>query len=244
MSRVFYGLRIFDSSHLNLWKSSKNGFVSSTRILKNSTVDNVASGETDVKPKKIQSAPKIYTKTGDKGYTSLFTGERKKKSSGVFEALGGTDELNSILGLAREYCHEASHDFDDKLSKIQATLLDIGSFIATPKTTASEQQLARLSTFPKQLTDELEHWIDEYQQILPPLRNFILPSGGKCASSLHLARSVCRRVERTLHPLVDENNLDSVVAVYINRLSDLFFVLARYAAFKENRPETVYKKPV
>jgi cob(I)alamin adenosyltransferase len=209
-----------------------------------SIAEDKSSAGDEAKPKQAPAGPKIYTRTGDKGMTSLFTGERKKKSSGVFSALGDTDELNSILGLAREYSNEAAHEFDDQLSKIQATLLDIGSFIATPRTTASPQQLARLSTFPQQLTDELEKWIDEYQRALPPLRNFILPSGGKCAATLHLARSVCRRLERGLHPLVEQNNLDNVVAIYVNRLSDFLFVLARYAAFKENKPEVAYKKPV
>jgi cob(I)alamin adenosyltransferase len=245
MNRSLYKLKSLQSlNKLNSNKFLNNSFKTSNNIVLRSYMDEGSSLGNEVKPKKTPSAPKIYTKTGDKGLTSLFTGERKKKSSNVFAALGDTDELNSILGLAREYGYDASHDFDDKLSKIQATLLDIGSFIATPKTTASEQQLARLSTFPKQLTDELEQWIDAYQQALPPLRNFILPSGGKCAAALHLARSVCRRLERGLHPLVEENNLDSVVAVYVNRLSDFLFVLARYASFKENKPEVVYKKPV
>ena len=117
------------------------------------------------------SVPKIYTKTGDKGTTSLFTGERRRKDDQIFESLGHTDELNSCIGLAREYCLESSHDFHERLRKIQSTLLDIGSFVATPKTSASEAQLKRLSTFNVDLTKELEQWIDEYQEQLPPLKN-------------------------------------------------------------------------
>jgi cob(I)alamin adenosyltransferase len=187
--------------------------------------------------------PKIYTKTGDKGTSSLFTGERRRKDDQIFNALGDTDELNSILGLARQYCLESSHDFNDRLTKIQSTLLDIGSFIATPKTSATENQLARLSTFPSSLVEELEKWIDEYQEQLPPLKNFILPSGGKTAATLHLARSVCRRLERSLPQFVNDGNLDHIVAVYINRLSDFLFVLARYACLKEHKEEVIYKKP-
>lgn len=197
----------------------------------------------DKTSKKAGYFPKIYTKTGDKGTTSLYTGERRKKSEHVFSALGDTDELNSVIGLSREYCVEKGHDFDEKLKKIQSTLLDIGSFIATPKKNASEAQLKRLGTFPQHLIDELEQWIDESQAQLSPIRNFILPSGGKCATSLHLARSVCRRLERTVQPLVQEDNLDQIVAIYINRLSDLLFVLARYACFKEGKDEVLYKKP-
>lgn len=200
--------------------------------------------DSEATKKKIVSAPKIYTRTGDKGQSSLFTGERRPKNDDVFEALGNTDELNSLLGLAGEYCQDSGHDFGEKIKKIQSTLLDIGSFVATPLTSATEAQLKRLQTFPLSLTTELEKWIDEYQEQLPPLRNFILPSGGKCAATLHLARSVCRRAERSLQPLSKRNDLDANVTIYINRLSDFLFVLARYSASKENKPEVVYKKPV
>ena len=104
--------------------------------------------------------------------------------------------------------------------------------------------MKRLSTFPSALIEELEKYIDEYQEQLPPLKNFILPSGGKTAATLHLARSVCRRLERSLPELVEDGNLDQIIAIYINRLSDFLFVLARYACYKENKEETVYKKPL
>jgi cob(I)alamin adenosyltransferase len=192
---------------------------------------------------KNSSSPKIYTKTGDKGTSSLFTGERRRKDDVFFQALGNTDELNSTIGLAREFCLENNHDFDERLKKVQSVLLDIGSFVATPKTRASEAQLNRLSAFSPSLVNELEKWIDEYQAVLPPLKNFILPSGGKCASTIHLSRAICRRLERSLQPIVQSNDLDSQVSIYVNRLSDFLFVLARYACFKENKQEVVYKKP-
>jgi len=200
--------------------------------------------DSEATKKKTLSAPKIYTRTGDKGQSSLFTGERKPKDDVVFEALGNTDELNSLMGLAGEYCKDSQHDFGDIIKKIQSTLLDIGSFVATPLSSATEAQLKRLQTFPAALTSELEKLIDGYQEQLPPLRNFILPSGGKCAATLHLARSVCRRLERSLQPLANRSDLDTNVTIYVNRLSDFLFVLARYSAFKEDKPEVVYKKPV
>ncbi len=160
--------------------------------------------------------------------------------------------MNSSLGLAREFCLELHKnkkalegfgiDVENKLVKIQSTLLDIGSFIATPKTKATEKQLERLSKFNTKCTKDLEKWIDTFENELPTLRNFILPSGGKLASSLHLSRSICRRLERSMQPLLQANDLDSEVVVYVNRLSDFLFVCARYAAMKEGKEETVYKK--
>jgi cob(I)alamin adenosyltransferase len=174
------------------------------------------------------------------------------KNNIVFEALGNADELNSSLGLAREFCLELhsnnknlesfGQDVEDKLVQIQSTLLDIGSFVATPKTKATEKQLERLSTFNTMRTTDLEKWIDSYENELPVLRNFILPSGGKLASTLHLSRSICRRMERSLQPLLKSNDLDAEVVVYVNRLSDFLFVCARYASMKEGKPETVYMK--
>jgi cob(I)alamin adenosyltransferase len=151
---------------------------------------------------KTPSKIRVYTKTGDKGYSSLFTGERRPKNDQIFEALGNTDELNSSLGLAIEYCVDLREknknlervclDLEAKLASIQSTLLDIGSYIATPKNKAGEKQLIRLSDFNSELTKNLEKWIDEMDTELPSLRNFILPSGGKFSSCLHLSRSICR----------------------------------------------------
>ena len=143
--------------------------IKSPNFFKNISISVLKMNETN--NSKQTHIPKIYTKTGDKGTTSLFTGERRRKDDHIFESLGDTDELNSCLGLAREYCLEKSHNFDERLRTIQSTLLDIGSFIATPKTSATEGQLKRLSTFNPASTLELEKWIDEYQEQLPPLKN-------------------------------------------------------------------------
>ena len=128
-------------------------------------------------PRKI----KIYTKTGDKGKTSLYTGERRPKNEITFEALGNGDELNSSIGLAREYCCDNKapefRDLECKLIKIQTVILIAGSHIATPLSSANEKQLARLGSFDSNLTKELENWIDKYDDELPVLKNFILPSG-------------------------------------------------------------------
>uniref|UniRef100_H2ZMN1 Cobalamin adenosyltransferase-like domain-containing protein n=1 Tax=Ciona savignyi TaxID=51511 RepID=H2ZMN1_CIOSA len=189
---------------------------------------------------------KIYTKTGDKGRTSLFTGERRSKFDSVFEALGDVDELNSNLGLVREYLKEsekkdALQDVSKMLVKIQCSLLDIGSCIATPLNSASDKQLQR-TEFDENLVQELEQNIDRYWKELPELKNFILPSGGKLSCSLHVSRSVCRRAERKISSLLHAGEVSKDVAKYVNRLSDLLFTLARYAAFVEENEEVIYKK--
>ncbi|CAH1232497.1 MMAB [Branchiostoma lanceolatum] len=159
---------------------------------------------------------KIYTRTGDKGRSSLFTGERRSKDDTIFEALGTTDELSCAIGLAGEFGHDAGHQFMDRLEKIQSLLQDVGSNIATPRTKAQDRKLAR-TAFPSGSVEELERWIDEYTEQLPPLTNFILPSGGKTSASLHMARAICRRTERRLVPLVSSGDVDAEVGRYVNR---------------------------
>ncbi|XP_029637833.1 corrinoid adenosyltransferase isoform X2 [Octopus sinensis] len=191
----------------------------------------------------VSSSVKIYTKTGDKGKSSTFTGERRFKDDLIFDALGSTDELSSALGFAAELCKEKGHTMDNRLQTIQCVLQDVGSNIATPKSSASETQLKRTG-FNDQHVKDLETWIDEYTAELPPLKNFILPSGGKTAASLHMARSICRRAERTVAPLVRHNEMDPSALQYLNRLSDFLFTVARYTCMKEGGEETIYKRPV
>ncbi|XP_019718298.1 corrinoid adenosyltransferase MMAB isoform X3 [Hippocampus comes] len=152
--------------------------------------------------------PKIYTKTGDKGFSSTFTGERRPKEDRIFEALGNTDELSSAIGLAREFCHEKGHTFTYQLDKIQCVLQDVGANIATPQSSARESHLTRTIFSGTPITD-LEGWIDTFTEELPPLTNFILPSGGKSSAALHIARTVCRRAERRsvcAHPFLVNNS--------------------------------------
>ncbi|XP_028313749.1 corrinoid adenosyltransferase MMAB [Gouania willdenowi] len=186
--------------------------------------------------------PKIYTKTGDKGFSSTFTGERRPKEDHIFEALGNTDELSSAIGLAREFCLDQGHTFTSQLDKIQCVLQDVGSNIATPRSSARESHLKR-TKFTVQPITELETWIDALTEELPPLTNFILPSGGKSSVALHLARAVCRRAERSVAPIVRSGEADPDVAKFLNRLSDFLFTLARFAAMKESKEENIYKRP-
>jgi cob(I)alamin adenosyltransferase len=117
---------------------------------------------------------KIYTKTGDKGTSSLYNGSRVPKSDFVFEALGNTDELNAHIGLAREYCLNESNTLDEKLAEIQSRLMDVGSHVATPLKSSASSKIQR-TAFAEDHIQYLENWIDEMDNQLPPLKNFILP---------------------------------------------------------------------
>ncbi|XP_060927773.1 corrinoid adenosyltransferase isoform X1 [Limanda limanda] len=186
--------------------------------------------------------PKIYTKTGDKGFSSTYTGERRPKEDHIFQALGNADELSSAIGLAREFCLDKGHTFTYQLDKIQCILQDVGSNIATPRSSARESHTKKTQFSAQPITD-LETWIDNFTKELPPLTNFILPSGGKSSAALHLARTVCRRAERSVAPIVRSGEADPDVAKFLNRLSDYLFTVARYAAMKEGSEETIYKRP-
>ncbi|XP_055013185.1 corrinoid adenosyltransferase MMAB-like [Boleophthalmus pectinirostris] len=185
-----------------------------------------------------KKVPKIYTKTGDKGFCSTFTGESIPKDNQIFEALGNMDELSSAIGLAQEFCLEKGHIFTDQLGKIQCVL---HSVIATPVLSARESHLKRIQF--TSATADLENWMDILTKELPPLTNFILPCGGKSSVALHLARTVCRRAERSVVPIVRSGEADPGVVEFLNRLSDYLFTVARYAAMKEGKKEIIYKRP-
>jgi cob(I)alamin adenosyltransferase len=167
---------------------------------------------------------KIYTRGGDTGETSLFGGERVKKNAARVAAYGEVDELNSVVGIARA---ELGHDdLRAKLETIQSSLFDLGGELATPG--ARDKKKGR--TGPR-VGDadvvELEGWIDALEAELEPLRNFILPGGAPAAAALHFARTVCRRAERAVISLAEREPIEELLIRYLNRLSDLLFVMAR-----------------
>ena len=186
---------------------------------------------------------RIYTKTGDKGTSSLYNLERRPKDDAIFEALGDTDELSASIGIAREYCTECDNGLNAKLVEIQSRLIDIGSAIATPMSSEKSNESKRQRVaFDEHNALDLESWIDELDATLPALRNFILPSGGHSSSHLHLARAICRRCERRIVALRRNGDVSDAVSIYMNRLSDFLFVAARFAAQHEQKQEIVYQK--
>ncbi|CAB4002082.1 Hypothetical predicted protein [Paramuricea clavata] len=184
---------------------------------------------------------KIYTKKGDKGYSYNFLGERRQKDDEIFEALGTTDELSSAIGLASEFCADEVHGIVEDLQEVQCILQDVGANIATPRSSTNEKKVGQ-THFQLGEVERLETWIDRYHSQLPKLTRFILPSGGKCSASLHLARSICRRAERRITPLVRAGDVDGEVLRYINRLSDFLFTAARYVCHVEGKKERFYER--
>jgi len=178
-------------------------------------------------------AIKIYTKTGDSGETGLFGGDRVPKDSGRVEAYGTVDELNAYLGAAGAQL--SAGDVLDCLRRIQSELFDLGADLATPPTvTTTTKQIPRIRD---EHTARLEHWIDRFEEALPPLTRFILPSGSQAGATLHLARTVCRRAERRVVTLHHTEEINPEIIRYLNRLSDLLFVLARTVNQQHHMPE-------
>uniref|UniRef100_A0A8C5VT11 Corrinoid adenosyltransferase MMAB n=1 Tax=Microcebus murinus TaxID=30608 RepID=A0A8C5VT11_MICMU len=153
----------------------------------------------------------------------------------------GPQDVEDGDRFAMELIEEKGHTFAEELQKIQCVLQDVGSALATPRSSAREAHLKH-TAFEAGPILELEQWIDRYTSQLPPLTAFILPSGGKSSSALHFCRAVCRRAERCVVPLVQMGETDANVAKFLNRLSDYLFTLARYAAMKEGNREKIYKK--
>ena len=164
---------------------------------------------------------KIYTKTGDEGMTSLVGGKRVKKCCARLDSYGSVDELNSFIGLLVTYItDEADIAF---LQKIQGELFMVGGSLATDLSVSE----ARCEVTQAMISD-IESEIDRLSAALPPLRNFVVPGGSRAAALAHVCRTVCRRAERCVFALIEEGGaVEENVAVYLNRLSDYFFVLAR-----------------
>ncbi len=169
---------------------------------------------------------KIYTRTGDRGETALFGGGRVPKDHPRVAAYGDVDELNSVLGLLR--ATEPAAFFDPLLESIQRDLFAIGGHLATPDPERVRKALEKATLSPERVS-EFERTMDEADRELPPLKAFVLPAGTPKASALHLARTVCRRAERSVVHLAHDNDVPELFVVYLNRLSDLLFTLARLA---------------
>jgi len=165
---------------------------------------------------------KIYTRTGDKGETGLWGGGRVSKDAARIHAYGTVDECNAAIGVARTF--DLSKKLDSILEAIQNHLFIVGADLATPGDTGTA-----IDRVTDQDSAVLEGHIDELEQALPKLKQFILPGGTSAAAYLHLARTICRRAERATVTLVAEDNIHRPALKYLNRLSDLLFVLARAA---------------
>ncbi|MBI4717954.1 MAG: cob(I)yrinic acid a,c-diamide adenosyltransferase [Planctomycetes bacterium] len=164
---------------------------------------------------------KLYTKTGDDGSTGLFGNQRVPKCDARVAAYGDVDETNAAIGAVLATCDD--DQTADILRRIQSDLFVLGGQLATP------EGQPPATTMKGEHVSQLEHWIDEACRENPPLRNFVLPGGTASAASLHLARTVCRRAERTVVALARQQMVDACTIVYLNRLSDLLFALARRA---------------
>lgn len=179
---------------------------------------------------------KIYTKTGDTGTTSLIGGKRLPKNHIRLEAYGTIDELNSYLGLVRSQPIE--NEIKEQIIKIQNALFTIGSNLAS-------ENPENLKNFPKisqSDIDFLEKKIDAFEKTLPKMTNFVLPGGSTIVGMCHVARSVCRRAERKIVELSQNEQIEKQLLIYINRLSDYLFVLSRKLSFNSNVEEIEWKK--
>lgn len=169
---------------------------------------------------------KIYTKTGDTGLTGLFGGGRVPKHNLRVHAYGEVDELNSTIGLVRATGPVAFHD--ELLASVQRDLFSIGGHLATPDPAKVRAALAKANLAAERI-GEFERAMDEADTVLPPLRAFVLPAGTPKAAALHLARTTCRRAERAVVALAQQEEVPPLFLAYLNRLSDLLFTLARLA---------------
>lgn len=180
---------------------------------------------------------RIYTRTGDRGETGLFGGGRVPKNDPRVEAYGDVDELNAMIGLARSI--EMMPRIDEVLAPIQRDLFSLGALLATPHPEKVREQLEKARIDDARIAD-LERAIDDGEAELVPLTAFILPGGTPKSAALHVARTVCRRAERRVISLGHDVELPPIVVIYLNRLSDLLFVLARVANRRAGAAEVTW----
>ena len=179
---------------------------------------------------KYVNITKVYTKRGDKGETDLLGGSAARKDSLKVESYGCVDEASSFIGVARYYCKNKV--IKERLKEVQNKLLVLGGFLASDER-GKEMMKDQIKEEDVKL---LEDYIDEYNQKLPPLKHFILPGDEEVATHFHVARTVVRRAERRIVSLTaQEPDLNPLIQKYVNRLSDLMFVLARYSEEVENK---------
>lgn len=179
---------------------------------------------------------KIYTKTGDKGETGLFGGERVSKDSPRISAYGTIDELNSFIGYAITEVKDKS--VKENLAKIQNLLFTVGADLATPDNDKNKK--LNIQRTPESYYKKIEMMIDEYDSQLEELRNFILPGGSKSSALLHVCRTVCRRAEREVVALKKTVTIGDNIIIFLNRLSDLFFVLSRFENKVSKHPDIIW----
>ncbi len=178
----------------------------------------------------------IYTKTGDKGTTSLVGGSRVSKDDVRVEAYGTVDELNSHIGLLAEMIRPTEGGYYDELKAVQHNLFTLQTLLATE----DEALYARLPQLAEEEVEILERQIDTITDQLPKLHNFVIAGGTMTGAQCHVARTVCRRAERCVVTLAQQSHVDDVLLRYLNRLSDYLFVLARRAVVAEGKEEDLY----
>ena len=172
---------------------------------------------------------KIYTRTGDSGTTGLGDGKRVEKDSLRVEAVGTIDELNCLVGTV--LAHQSSFEIKKCLTEVQHDLFDLGGELCIPGH----------SIMRPEYTVRLENWLDSFNTELPPLKEFILPGGNSAAAQCHLARAVCRRAERRVTSLKHQESINEEALIYLNRLSDLLFVIARALVRNEQSDEVLWQ---
>jgi len=188
---------------------------------------------------------KLYTGTGDRGMTSLFSGERVLKQHSRVEAYGDVDELNCVLGALASILAGKNSELVEEIQRIQSDLFHIGAWLATEADSPSKKVLEEIKSDKRQT---LERAIDRMHEKLPELRDFILPGGHLSAAWAHIARTVCRRTERHVVRMLDEKAKDKTdgslheIIAYLNRLSDYLFVTARYCNHVANMPDMRWKE--
>ena len=181
---------------------------------------------------------KVYTKTGDKGITSLIGGTRVKKSDIRINSYGTVDELNSFIGLLVTYIEE--QETIDLLAEMQNVLFNIGCNLAMGDNFKKE---LKESVVTNKLIENVEKAIDRMQAAIPELKSFVIPGGSRSASIAHVCRTVCRRAERLIIALDETSEVDKNLLAYINRLSDYFFILSRYLNNIEKVAEKIWHNP-